>query len=511
MSFTTLFHRLSRVPVRLGAALVPALLGVAGCGGGGEAAAQANAAPGLDRRQALAARPLDATVLMDYAERAYPDLFPDHVPTQTLPPYVYRYYARTGNYLGVANGEVLLMGTATAGAMRTVGRLSDFQCAVHPLDCPPAGMAVRPRPVSVAPGYTLAIHEDGRVLVFGTGMLAGTTVPLPGTTARVLVGVQDAVAVFAGIDRSFAITRDGSLWAWGRHNGLMGSSATLSFQYAHTPVLLADFGRVVDLVPTECANVLALRSDGTVWQSTLDAARSAVQVQRVPGIAGVVALASGGGDAGIQTICQQLAITAEGAAVRLREDGFAVHAAEQGPLYAVREGVPGLPPVRQISCTNGRFQIAFCAAVTLDGRVWTWGTDMALQSGRPDVDTRAGTVVPPGEVPGLSDADQVEVVPMSSTMVIRRSREAWGWGAFLDTSWTPVDYASRIRSPVAFAQAPPGVAFASSTQGTHALVLHDGSLWTAGANDKGQLGRTTTGNLTLGYQPVAGVRVRLSP
>ncbi|MCK6508253.1 hypothetical protein L6R53_33655, partial [Myxococcota bacterium] len=53
--------------------------------------------------QALAApQTPTATELMDWAERTYSQFFPGHQADQTLTPYVYRYYAMTGNYVGVA-------------------------------------------------------------------------------------------------------------------------------------------------------------------------------------------------------------------------------------------------------------------------------------------------------------------------------------------------------------------------------------------------------------------------
>lgn len=87
---------------------------------------------------AAAAAPVpDAQALMDWAEKAYASNFPGHPATQTAAPYAYRYYAATGNYIGVAGSGVWLLGPL-AGSSTTplyVGDLSDFSCRVYAADC----------------------------------------------------------------------------------------------------------------------------------------------------------------------------------------------------------------------------------------------------------------------------------------------------------------------------------------------------------------------------------------
>ncbi len=63
---------------------------------------------------------------MDWAERRYPQLFPGHQPDIVAPPYVYRHYLSTGNYLGVAGQDVYVLGPLTDGQLTRVGSLADF-------------------------------------------------------------------------------------------------------------------------------------------------------------------------------------------------------------------------------------------------------------------------------------------------------------------------------------------------------------------------------------------------
>ena len=47
---------------------------------------------------------------------------------------VYRFYSGTGNYLGVRDGQVLLLGPATGGQLFNAGQLADFVDALEPLN-----------------------------------------------------------------------------------------------------------------------------------------------------------------------------------------------------------------------------------------------------------------------------------------------------------------------------------------------------------------------------------------
>ncbi|MBI5260111.1 MAG: DUF1800 domain-containing protein [Burkholderiales bacterium] len=112
---------------------------LAGCGGGDGAAPpeaflqRESARP--DRSilavpqaagSAAAAPVPTATELFDWAEAHYADLLPGHPANQSSPPYTYRFYATTGNYLGVADNVVYLYGPASAGVLQNVGTLADF-------------------------------------------------------------------------------------------------------------------------------------------------------------------------------------------------------------------------------------------------------------------------------------------------------------------------------------------------------------------------------------------------
>jgi hypothetical protein len=121
---------------RLAAALAGAAV-LAACGGTDGRAPAAFSAPPSEapRRRTLGEAPArtaaavpTATALMDWAEKAYSGFFPGHQGDLQAPPYVYRYYPATGNYLGVADGRVYILGPV-AGSDTTVvdvGAVADF-------------------------------------------------------------------------------------------------------------------------------------------------------------------------------------------------------------------------------------------------------------------------------------------------------------------------------------------------------------------------------------------------
>ncbi|WP_395699564.1 hypothetical protein [Aquabacterium sp.] len=87
--------------------------------------------------RALAVAVPDAQALMDWAEKAYPAYFPGHPATQTAAPYTYRFYAGSGNYIGVAGSGVWLLGPVigSSSTPRYMGELADFSCQVDAAAC----------------------------------------------------------------------------------------------------------------------------------------------------------------------------------------------------------------------------------------------------------------------------------------------------------------------------------------------------------------------------------------
>ncbi len=119
-------------------AAVAALVSLAGCAGDAAPLPGAFSQRADAKRSRVLAAAADTAVgasgrstptadeLMDWAQKVYPDFFPGSPPSQTWAPYVYRHYAATGNYIGIAEGRVYVLGTISDGQLLDVGALSDF-------------------------------------------------------------------------------------------------------------------------------------------------------------------------------------------------------------------------------------------------------------------------------------------------------------------------------------------------------------------------------------------------
>lgn len=84
-------------------------------------------------------RPLQpsAAALLDWAEQAHAQLFPDSPRNQVHQDFLYRYHPSTGNHVGIAGDGVWLLGPVAghATAPVRVGSRGDFACLVYPANC----------------------------------------------------------------------------------------------------------------------------------------------------------------------------------------------------------------------------------------------------------------------------------------------------------------------------------------------------------------------------------------
>jgi len=128
-----------------------ALLVTVSCGGGSVDAALksdvtsttlAVAAPQRAAQVPLATPALPTPVqAMDWAEAHYPDLFPaGGSASGELPPYVYRYYPSTHNYLAISTGDdvaVYIYGAISPDQVTRLAPLSNYTCEILPQNCEP--------------------------------------------------------------------------------------------------------------------------------------------------------------------------------------------------------------------------------------------------------------------------------------------------------------------------------------------------------------------------------------
>ena len=113
------------------------------------------------------------------------------------------------------------------------------------------------------PGY--AVLSDGHVLAWGDDLEGqiGDTGPWSSRPVPVEVdGLAAAILVAGGANSSFALRRDGTVWAWGDDS--QGELADEQFTARQTPGLVPKLTDVRDIA-AGAFSVYAIRDDGTAW------------------------------------------------------------------------------------------------------------------------------------------------------------------------------------------------------------------------------------------------------
>lgn len=259
---------------------------LAGCGGSGPesgavpsaaatagpaAAAEAAEAPQPRlRAQALPTDPAllaEITELLDFAERSFPEFFPTHEANQTFDPYVFRFYPRTGIYLGVDGRAVRVLGGPFGDLPHDVGTLDDFACAVRLASCVAPGFVRAPVAATVAPGA-----------------MASFSAELSGGPSIRLQWLRDGVPIAGATQATYAFTA-----AQSDHGARFALRAENAKGSAQTPEVVLTVARAIDTAAMEalassrgcfdCHSIAAART-GPAWRSV---------AQRYDGVTGAQA------------------------------------------------------------------------------------------------------------------------------------------------------------------------------------------------------------------------------
>jgi hypothetical protein len=226
------------------------------------------ALPGLSMAASNASLPAVAAAygpdsLMDWAESTYPQFFPGPQSTLTQPPYVYRYYPSTQNYLGVAGDTIYILGPLSNGQLQAAGTLAGFHCRVQLETCPRQQL---PR-VAAGNSASAAIGSEGEVVVWGQSVLTRPQSAPSGTEAWV-VGLPPAKSVVFSDEGAMALGLDGKVHAWGRASDLWLRRPLTQVPSAASkvPTLMPwPAGDIVQIAIQANVIAVALYADGSVW------------------------------------------------------------------------------------------------------------------------------------------------------------------------------------------------------------------------------------------------------
>lgn len=162
--------------------------------------------------------------------------------------------------------------------------------------------------VATESNHSLALQSNGTVWAWGSNGLSqlgpngSTTWPHTDRAPVHVSGLNNIVAIEAGVNYSVALRNDGTVWAWGNNSlGTLGNGTTIRHS---TPQQVSGLNDVV-AISSGAFHVVALRSDGTVWAwgdnrhgqlgvngNTESPAQNATPIQ-VAGLNNVTAIAAG--------------------------------------------------------------------------------------------------------------------------------------------------------------------------------------------------------------------------
>lgn len=311
---------------------------------------------------------------------------------------------------------------------------------------------------------------------------------------------------------NIAIANDGVVRGWGE--GILSLIVSGGAGRVDTPIIipaLSPAGSISICDGATLPNLFVLRRDGTVTYTpaTLGLTPTGERIsttQAVSGLSAVVAISKMCfGDRGTRNA---VVVKADGTVWTLAlssTDSSGPSGFITTTTYRVAIAqVTGLPAIDQVSCGGGENSNGFCLALTKDGTVWAWGDNIKGQLG----DGTLTSKVVPFQIPGLSSIRQL-IAGLWSSYAIDRNGVVYSWGtsnlggaddnhinsmlgrAITNNAWVPG--VVTLPSPVS--------ALASSLRHV-AVLLNNGTVWSWGANDEGELGDGTTNGSTLPIQAI---------
>jgi alpha-tubulin suppressor-like RCC1 family protein len=287
--------------------------------------------------------------------------------------------------------------------------------------------------VACGQSHTAAIKTDGTLWTWGlnsSGQLGDNTVISRSTPVTTFAGGTNWKQVACGSNHTAVIKTDGTLWTWGTNSqGQLGDNTVTQ---RNTPVTTFAGGNNWKQVAGGQFFTAAIKTDGTLWTWG----------------------SGGNGQLG---------------------DNTSINRSTPVTTFV------GGSNWKQVTCGS-----THTAAIKTDGTLWTWGANSAGQLGD---NTSINRSTPVTTFVGGSNWKQVSG-GAGYTAAVKTDGTLWTWG--INTSATLGDNTLTSRST-------PVTTFAGGTNwkqvecgNTHtAAIKTDGTLWTWGFNNSGQLGDNT--------------------
>jgi len=387
-------------------------------------------------------------------------------------------------------------GSLLSWGNNTYGELGDGSYSDRLSPVPVVGIS-RVIDISVGNHHSLALKPDGTVWAWGhndSGQLGN------GNEIDQMVPVQvydlfDVIAIKAGANHSLALKSDGTVWAWGDNSkGQLGNGYN---ENSSLPVLVTNLNNVKQ-IDSEFEHSLALKTDGTVWSwganddgqlgdNSIVAKNTPAQVINLSGIKAVAA----GYNHNLALVAGSGEMLAWGHNA-FGELGDKTEVRKLTPVSVVDTNEVPLSGVTSIAA--GRYH---SLAVNSTGKVLTWGYNSSGQLGD-------GTEIDhmlPIVLAELSDIKDV-IATKETSFAIKTDGQIYSWGSNQYGQLSIGTVISRLTPQLLTSltldsvNIPPSLDLTperNSQPGENhsVMVVDDGSLWTWGINNYGQLGDGT--------------------
>lgn len=353
-----------------------------------------------------------------------------------------------------------------------------------------------PKSVTVGTGHSLAVKSDGSVWGWGlndAGQLGSAPQPWPSSNIILTpaqVDIPNALAVAAPCFTTHVLKADGTVWAYGDNEifGVLGNNSSSGYR-THIPVQV-----LVGSTNTPLTNVvaisafafhaLALKSDGTVWawgQGSQGQLGDGTETNRFAAVQVMVSAST--------PLTNAVAIyTGNNISYAIKGDGtvwawgwnanFALGISSTTPnsLWAVQ--VPGLAGI--IALAPG---IQHYVALKSNGTVLTWGRNTNGELG--DGSKLTATRSTPTVISTLSGIKKI-ATHWNHTLAVKDDGTLWTWGR--NDSGQLGDGTTTTRTRPVKVSTLSGVEEIAVGPDYSLVITHDDKAFAWGANDDGQLG-----------------------
>ncbi|MCL2225684.1 MAG: hypothetical protein FWB96_12025 [Defluviitaleaceae bacterium] len=314
---------------------------------------------------------------------------------------------------------VLILGSVSA----TITTASEIE--------PASGFTTTPM-IQAGASTQLFLRTDGTVWI--EGYTQGLDLERRGLPVQV-PGLRNIVQISMGQFYSLALRSDGTVWAWGENNsGQLGIGEGLTWPRPRQPVQVPGLNNIASIAAGSSGNSFAVGRDGTVWAWGGDigtgnlglfcpeygfAIHSFTPMQ-VQGIDGVTAIAAGGQ----HTLALRYDGTVWGWGLRI----LLGESRQGGPSPPIQ--VQGVYNVTAISAVDNH-----SLALRQDGTVLAWGRNAHGQLGNGTLHCHITLDVPaPPQEVTISNVRAVEAGHQSSVALLTDGT-VWTWGDHQNNHW----------------------------------------------------------------------------